>query len=305
MDIYQAAPGNMVDPRRVSLRIGDNESDIVSEFDESFMITGKIKKNILEVQNTCTIQIANLAPERRNKLLGALTSWSSRNRAQPFIPIDLRIGRASKPADFTTVFRGSIYESGMSDPPDVIVDLKCMTSLIDQNIASTNFLTKVLPKLSSHRALCQWAADLANIPLRYEVTISLPPTDARVAAGVIQKAYSISAVVGMLANFYRDKVAVFVEDGELVVVEWGKALRGELVRVDATKWLIGSPRITQWGVCFKTLADAPIRVAGGVDLFSELNPAVNQKWVVTGVEYDISSRDTNWYATWTASPSAS
>lgn len=304
MEIYNVSPNNRVDPRLVSLRIGDSISNIVSEFDESFMITGKIKKNVLEVQNTCVIQIANLTPERRNKLLGAFTSWSSRNRAQPFIPVDLRIGRASKPKDMITIFRGSIFETGMSDPPDLVVDMKCMTTLIDQNIASTNFLTKTLPRLSSHRELCQWAADLANMPLRYEVTAKLPPTEARVAAGVIQKAYSISAVVGMLANFYRDKVAVFVEDGELVVAEWGKALRGELVTVDASKWLIGSPRITQWGVTFKTLADAPIRVAGGVKLFSELNPAVNQDWVITGVEYDITSRDTNWYATWTASPSA-
>lgn len=299
---YEASKDNKVDPRKVSFRMGYENT--VYEFDESFQITCKIKKNVLEVQNTCTIQISNLTPTRRNLLLGYFTAWDSRNRAQPFIPVDLRIGRASKPDLLTTVFRGSVFETGMSDPPNIVVDMKCLTSLIDQNIASTNFLTKVLPKLSSHRELCQWAADLANIPLRYEVTTPLPPTDARVAAGVIQRAYSVSAVVGMLANFHKDKVAVFIEDGEMIVIEWGKALRGELVEVNAGKWLIGAPRVTQWGVTFRTLADAPIRLAGGVNLFSELNPAVNQKWIITGVEYDISSRDTNWYATWSASPSA-
>jgi len=176
--------------------------------------------------------------------------------------------------------------------------------LIDMNLASTDFITKTLAKITTHKELCIWAANLVNMPLRYEVSIALPAMSAGVFAGVIQRAYSLTAVVGLLANFQKDKVAVFVDDGELVVTEWGKALQGTTVDVNATTGLIGIPAITQWGVQFTTMADAPIRLAGGVNLFSELNPSVNQPWVITGVEYTVTSRDTAFYATWMGSPSA-
>lgn len=303
MNIYLPAPTNTVDQRKLSLRMGI-ENDLVREFDESFFITAKVSKNILEVQNSCTVTIANLNVITRSALLQHFTAWDARNKKQPFVPLDIRIGRASNPDKLVTIFRGAISESDMSMPPDMIITLKCMTSLIDMNIATTDFLTKTIPRLSSHRELCQWAADLVNMPLRYEVEIPLPVIPARITAGVIQKAYSLTAVVGMLANFHKDKVAVFVDDGELIVTEWGKALRGELVEVNATTGLIGMPKITTWGVSFQTLADMPIRLAGAVNLTSELNPTVNQKWIVTGVEYDVTSRDNNWYATWSASPSA-
>ncbi|MNE01929.1 hypothetical protein D3C80_943840 [compost metagenome] len=220
------------------------------------------------------------------------------------MPIDVRIGRASKPDQWTTVFIGAILETGLGNPPDLDLQLKCTTSLIDMNLASTDFITKTIAKVTSHRELCQWAADLVNMPLRYEVSAVLPAMSAGVFAGVIQRAYSLTAVVGLLANFQKDKVAVFVDDGELIVTEWGNALQGTTVDVNATTGLIGIPTVTQWGVQFTTLADTPIRLAGGVNLMSELNPSVNQPWVITGVDYSITSRDTAWYATWMGSPSA-
>lgn len=292
---------NVVDNRRLSLRIGAN--DLVDEFTEEFNITCKVKKNVLAVQNQCTVTIDNLTAERRNFLVGYFSEWDSRNYVQPFVPLDVRIGRASAPTELSTIFRGAIFETWQGNPPDITLGFKCITSLIDMNISSTGFVTRTLATLTTHRELCQWAADLVNMPLRYEVTIPLPAVSASAHATVIQKAYSLSAVVGLLANFHKDKVCVFVDDGVLVVTEWGRALQGEVVDVSVENWLIGVPSITQWGVQFTTLADAPIRLAGAVNLTSRLNPSVNQPWVITQVEYDISSRDTNWYATWTGSPS--
>lgn len=300
--MYVADLLNKVDQRRLSLRIGSDT--IVEEFTEEFYITCRTKKNVLSVQNQCTISIDNLTAERRNFLLGYFTQWESRNYSQPFIPVDIRIGRESNESQLTTVFRGAILETSLGNPPDITLGLKCITSLIDMNIASTDYVSRTLPKVSTHRELCQWAADLVNMPLRYEVSIPLPAVSASAHATVIQKAYSLTAVVGMLANFHKDKVCVFVDDGVLIVTEWGKALQGEVVEVSAANWLIGIPTVTQWGVQFTTLADAPIKLAGAVNLISELNPSVNQPWVMTQVEYDLTSRDTSWYATWSGSPSA-
>ncbi len=299
---YTANPLNAIDNRAMSLRIGSDTE--VYEFNESFNISASMRKTVVEVQNTASITISNLTPERRNFLVGYFSQWDARNRKQPFVPIDLRIGRQSKPDKLITLFRGAILETALGNPPDIDLRLKCTTSLIDMNLASTDFITKTLAKITTHKELCIWAANLVNMPLRYEVSIALPAMSAGVFAGVIQRAYSLTAVVGLLANFQKDKVAVFVDDGELVVTEWGKALQGTTVDVNATTGLIGIPAITQWGVQFTTMADAPIRLAGGVNLFSELNPSVNQPWVITGVEYTVTSRDTAFYATWMGSPSA-
>lgn len=293
---------NKVDNRKLSLRIGTD--NLVEDFDEGFHITVRTKKNVVTVQNQCTITIDNLTAERRNYLLGYFTQWASRNYAQPFVPVDIRIGRQSAPDSLITVFRGAVFETSLGAPPDLTLTLKCVTSLIDMNISSTGFVTKTLAKVSTHRELCEWAASLVNMPLRYEVTIPLPAVSASAHATVIQKAYSLTAVVGLLANFHKDKVCVFVDDDTLVVTEWGKALQGTRLVVSASNGLIGIPTVTQWGCQFNVLADTPIRLAGAVDLYSELNPAVNQPWIMTGVEYDISSRDNSWYATWTGSPSA-
>lgn len=299
---YKVDELNWVDQRKLSLRIGSNE--FVEEFDEGFQLTCRTKKNVLAVQNQCTITIANLTAERRNFLLGYFTQWENRNYSQPFVPIDLRIGRASNPRQLTTIFRGAVLETSIGSPPDITLNIKCQTSLIDMNISSTGFVTKTVARLSTHRQLCQWAADLVNMPLVYEVTIPLPTIPASTNAAIIQKAYSLTAVVGMLANFHKDKVCVFVDDGQLIVTEWGRALRGEILEVNASVGLIGIPMVTQWGVQFTTLADVPIRLASAVNLYSELNPAVNQNWIMTQVDYDLSSRDNNWYATWSGSPSA-
>lgn len=301
----RSAPRNKVDNRKLSLRIGDGDN--VVEFNEDFYITCRTQKTVLAVQNTCTITIDNLTAERRNYLVGYFTQWASRNYSQPFVPVDIRIGRQSAPDKLITVFRGAILETSLGNPPDISLTLNCVTSLIDMNISSTGFVVHALPKLSSFKAVCEWAANLVSMPLRYEVSATLPAVSARTSALIIQKAYSLSAVVGLLANLHKNTVCVFVDDDTLVVTEWGLALQGELVEVNANSTdgqLIGIPSITQWGVKFTTLADTNVRLAGAVNLTSTLNPTVNQQWVVTGVEYDITSRDTGWYATWTASPSA-
>lgn len=304
-DVVATAPtiiNNAVDNRRLSLRIGNG--DLVEEFTEEFYITCRTSKNVLAVQNQCTITIDNLTAERRNYLIGYFTQWASRNYGQPFVPLDIRIGRQSKPDALTTVFRGAILETSLGNPPDITLTLSCITSLIDMNISSTGYVSSTIPRLSSFKEVCQWAANLVNMPLRYEVDQALPAVAANTSALIIQKAYSLSAVVGLLANLHKTKICVFVDDDTLIVTEWGKALQGEIVEVNAATGLIGIPQITQWGVKFTTLADTPIRLAGAVDLFSAMNPAVNQNWIITGVEYDITSRDGSWYATWSASPSA-
>lgn len=305
-----ATPINAVDNRIVRIRLGQGTQsnpgemtgDNVTEFTETFEMSVRTHKDVLHVQNTCRVTIDNLTTARRNALTKYFTMWRARNFAQPFIPMDVRIGRKSTPDKLITVFRGSILQSNFGNPPDTTMDLECQTSLMEMNIASTNYISNVAPRLGTFKALCQWAADLVGYELRYEVSTNLPAIAPGTSALVVQKAYSLSAIVGMLANMHKTQICVFADDGVLVVCEWGVALQGEAVTVDATSGLIGIPAITQWGVRFTTLADTPIRVAGQVTLNSKMNPDVNQNWIVTGVDYDITSRGNSFYATWTASP---
>jgi hypothetical protein len=306
MDSFFVSPNNKADQRKMSLRIGLD--DDVKEFDVSYQMSCQVKKTVLSVQDTATITIDNLATNLRNELVGYFSMWAARNRSQPFVPVDVRIGRASWDDErWITPFRGAILETSMSNPPDISLSIKCATSLIDMNIASTGFVAPVLAKLATFQQLCQWAANLVNMPLRYEVKENLPAISPNVVAGVIQKAYSLTAVVGLLANFHKSKICVFVDNGVLVVTEWGRALLGDVVDVSSTSAdgrLIGIPSVTQWGVKFTTLADTTVQLAGAVNLYSELNPSVNQPWVITGVEYNVTSRENAWYATWTGSPSS-
>lgn len=283
-----------IDLRKLAVNLSINNVDVTT-YDERFNIKVRVQKNVLSIQNQCTIEITNINPDERAYLLGQMTSRSLRKNATPFVPVTIEIGRASDGETGNqprTVFVGAVVQAATTMPPDIGITLSCATSQNDK----TKLVAVNHPKGGSFKSLCAWAATQLGVELQYEAD--------DVSASAINLNYTVEGLIGLLAQQYSDRIVAYLDDKTLFVRNINKALNGAVVDVNESTGLIGIPAFNEWGVEFTTLADTQIRLGGGVNLASKRNPNVSGEYVVTAVDYELESRGNSWYANWRASPPA-
>jgi hypothetical protein len=61
--------------------------------------------------------------------------------------------------------------------------------------------------------------------------------------------------------------------------------------------MIGIPEVTEQGVKVKFLFDSVTKLGGAVRITSVLNPSANGYYVIFKLEFDLTSRDNNFYMT--------
>ena len=141
-DLYLPVEDNRIDSRTMTVDFGLQDGS-VRTYDESFDITVKVQKNVLTIQNSCTITIANMHPDDRAALLGGFNLWQGRKRIQPLIPVFVRIGRKSAKESPRQIFMGSVMSVTVSQPPELVVTLHCMTSQKDKTEEITGLMLNV------------------------------------------------------------------------------------------------------------------------------------------------------------------
>lgn len=301
-----------INQRKLQLKIGNLESDEVYTFNEDANISIRCKKTALSLQNVATITIDNIRQDLRNYLIGGFNEWDARNQKQPFVPVEFYIGRAratsygagSDGAHMRRIYVGSIHTTSMTQPPDVSVQMNCVSSLIDQNVAGTGFITQLIPRSGTFKDLFMLLGEMMNsVEPFYEATIN-PQVSASKFSQLLLQSYSLTGAVAFLAGLFPSEILIFIDDDKLYAVDKGAPLKGATVDITAESGMIGIPAITPWGVQFKTLADVPCRIGGAVNLISVMNPSVNGQYVITQAEYEVTSRETPFYTTWHASPPA-
>lgn len=226
----------------------------------------------------CTLKIANLAKELRD-YLATETSPFNKNKS-PKIMV-LEAGRVSY--GYSEIFRGNIQNVSISQPPDTWLEVRALTG----SEQATNILAKNAPaKLNLRKLAEQVAADIG-------ANLSFEADDKQIS----NYAFAGGAIKQIDALGETGNVDAYLDGNTLVVKERNVPLTGKVRILNKNTGLIGIPQITEFGVRATMLLDNQTTIGGALDITSDIYPAVNGKYAIYQLAFDIASRDTQFYYT--------
>ena len=289
-----------LDTRIIRVTLSMPGGDVI--IDQSLNVKVKVNKAALHIQNRASIDVVGLSKSLREQLLSQFTAWNKRlvdqgRASQKWINVKIQAGyKTSRGEQISTIFKGQVVlcEPTMP-PPNVGVRITCFTRQIDK----TAFVSEPAPHSTTFARYVEWAAGQMGFGANFvcetsynDVVISNP-------------ARSISVVSGLLIDIqsiHRPNVAAFVDDDVLIVKDRNKIINP--AEVADIKRFIGIPTWTEWGAEFRCMFDGYIKLAQAVEVTSELNPSLNGRYVVTMLEYELTSRDIPFYVKVNGSPPA-
>jgi predicted outer membrane repeat protein len=258
---------------KVSIAIGDQ----LLTFAEGFYITVKGSKYANPIQNEAEIVISNLNAQTRNFILTETSPYNANYKIPKVVTI--YAGRVS--TGYTQVYVGDVTQSTITQPPDIRLTIKCCTGqfLKSQLCATTGAAKQKLSAISS-----QVAAQL-GLKLNFQANDKLIGNYGFSGAQLkqIQKLGDAGAV-----SAYQD-------DNELVVKNLALPLPDSTTVVNLNTGMIGIPEITEQGIKVTFLYNNATKLGGAVQVTSQLNPAANGTYVIYKLEFDLTSRDNNFY----------
>lgn len=261
------------DPR--ILRIGI-EVDGQLRIYEGLWATATIQKFANPLQNEAEVKIANLSRDVRDYLL---TETSPFNQSKKPKRITIEAGRESTGA--ARLFVGDITECTPSQPPDITLTLKAKTKQADKGLV-------VAVALGAQEKLSVAARGVAS---SLGLSLVFEAADKNIAnysftGGALKQV----AKLGEAGN-----VNAYVDDDRLIVKDYNAPLKETTSVLSASSGLIGIPELTEQGVKVKYLLDPKAALGGELELETEIYKAVNGKYVIYKLSYELASRDTAWY----------
>lgn len=270
----------------------------------------KVHKAALAIQNRATIDIIGLTGSLRASLLSQFTAWNQRQVAtgqadQNYINVEVQAGYKSSQTSSiggvesqpSTIFVGQVVICDpTSPPPNVGIRLVCFSRQIDR----TSFITPSgAPYQTTFKGYVTWAAGQMGFGSNFVCDTSF---DDVIIYNPARSLFTVSALLIDIQNMYRPDVAAFVDDNLLIVKDRSKILNpSQIAKITE---FIGIPTWTEWGVEFVCLFDQSLKLAQGAALTSMMNPSLNNTYVIMELEYDLSSRDTQFYVKASGSPPA-
>lgn len=268
-----------LDPRLV--RVTFEDEGIIDVFTADMSITCKGARTGSWVQNTCDITIANIDKDTRDRLA---TKYMPENQlnvhkvTRGFVFID--VGRES--TGYHRLFEGDIYLIGITEPPDITLVVNVVSNYFSKSdLASKNFgLTNTLS------GIAQSVADDMGLQLDFLASSDL----------TIANQYYHGDVAGQLRIFdYIPFVDAFVDNGKLIIKDSGVAISDNVTLIDVDNEMIGIPAFSDVGLNVTFLIRPGIRVGSIVRIESKIYPATNGDYVIVNLEFDVASRDTQFY----------
>jgi hypothetical protein len=267
----------------------------------------RIYKASLEIQNRATIEVYGLSKTLREQLLSQFSMW---NRQQMlagnpnyniWAPVTIYAGWETQTAqgltsNVATVFVGQVaFVEIISGPPNVGIRLTCYSRQIDKSAAYST----PAPTTGTFAQFVQWGATQMGFGNSYTLDSKLSNRPANNLGGMI---YKISDILPTIQNAWFPNVAAFIDDNHLYVKDRNLIINPASIYTYSS--FIGIPSWTEWGIEFTTLFDPTIRLAGGVNVQSMLNPSLNGEYVVMELEYDLTSREEAFYGKVNCGPPA-
>lgn len=266
------------DPRILTVEIEFEDGSRVYSSPMNITISGS--KTIASAQNTCTIAISNMKKEERDYIMSNCNQ--SLAASYKIRRVRVMAGRESKGS--WKVFLGDIVGASVSQAPDVTITLRAQTNARDKTQwwAFSNTGPVTLERL---------VQDTASIlGLSYKI-------DSKVDKGKIIPRYTFNGVVTAMIVRISElaNVRCYVDDDTLVVTDWAAGLSNTIVEVNKDSGMIGIPEFTEYGIRVKTLADRNIVLGGAIRLNSFMVPVMNADYVITRLDYDLTSREQAFY----------
>lgn len=266
----------------------------------------KTSKNVLQIQNECQITILGLRPDIRQRLLTAFTAWNYRKAPTAhYATVEVFAGYVGDESgeQGSRVFVGDVAKCTISgELPNYEINITAYTRQRDRtnlapgSIPSRGTFKKIVEAVGKAAAMsvdCQTSFDAINID-NFGI-FQVNPTGEPYR-------FSVQAAIVGLSGLAPDSVAIWVDDDKIIARDMTAAIEGDVPKVSV---FVGQPPSwTEWGVTFSTLFTPRLRLGGACEIDDPVNPKINGQYVITRLEYDLSSRDRSFYVTVQATPPA-
>lgn len=233
-------------------------------------------------QNDCEVKITNLAKATRDYIITQASPFNKNRTRKRLI---LEAGRKSYGT--STLFVGDVCSAVATQPPDITLTLKCATG----EFSKGDVVQRSQPgQAALSQIAAQVAADLG-------LSLDFQCDDRRIAN------YSFTG--GALRQVDQlgtcGRVNAYVDDGALILKNYGAPLANSTRVLNAETGMIGIPEFTERGIKVKMLYDNTTKLGTGLDVRSVINPAANGLYAVYKLGFEVASRDTPFYLTAEAS----
>jgi len=273
--------------------------------DETLDLHVNIHKNCLAIGNTCAIEVYNLSQTLRQSLLSQFTLWNKREiqsgtgnaTAQPqFINVTIQAGyvKANGQNTQTTIYVGQVVScEPISGPPKIGVRIACNSQMIYKGMFKTN-----VPPQMTYKQYAEWV----GLQLQVDRTVCKTSYDDKIVVNPSMSTAVREYLLLDLQNAFRPAVAAYIDNNMLIVRD-----QGAILTTDApyeVNEFIGTPLWTEWGAKFQCLFDPEIQLSTPVVLNSKLNPSLAQTFIVTTLDYNLTSRQVPFYVAAEGNPTA-
>lgn len=271
--------------------------------DETSNIKIRIHKNPLFIQNKAQIEVSNLPQIIRQQLLSNFTAWQKNQRDRfglvaPYVDVQIAAGYVSTDGSDSTsvIYKGQVVQVDLvSGPPNITVRISCYTHQVDR----TKFISEPLPYQSTFKELVLFSGNVMGFDSAHVKCNTR--YDNNIVYNAARSMVTAAALLPYLQTYYPT-VAAFIDDDFLIVKNLDEAINeSDFVTLNE---FIGVPNWTEWGVEGTVYLDPAIRVAGAAKFESILNPSLNGQFVISELEYELTSRDTPFYVKVTGTPPA-
>lgn len=285
------------------LRVQIQLADRTITLDENLNLRVRIRKAALAIQSKATIDVGGLSQSLRQGLLTQFTAFRKRLKEQSgvnkddYLDVVIQAGyeEASGNKTLTPIFHGQItLVDPDSPPPDISVRITAFTNQVDR----TTYVSTQPPSPISFKAFCTWCAGQMNVTPNVSTSI-----DNKTLYNPAARTYIVAGLLPWIQAYDRQNIAAWIDDDTLYVRDIGDVVTENQVVSYGT--FVGSPMWTEWGIDFRIMFDARIKLASGCKVNSILNPTMSTSdLVVMQLEYDLSSRDDPFCVNVTTAPSA-
>jgi len=263
-----------LDPRLITVSVEIDGQ--LKKFDQNFALAAHGQKFANPLQNEATVKIANLTRADMDYLL---TETSPFNKKRSSKKVIIEAGRVS--TGTSKIYEGNISTCIPSEPPDVWLEFKCQTGqfLKGKLVASNQ------PSQSKLSAIAALIASQTGLNLNFQATDK----------NISNYAFNGGALKQVDKLGSLGAVSAYVDDGQLVVKDIHLPLKGQIRILNKDSGMIGIPAATEFGVKVKYLLDKQTVLGGALEIKSVMYPAMNGKYVIYKLGFEIASRDTPFY----------
>lgn len=265
---------NALDPRVVKVSIQVNGQTKIYSSPLAITVTGTKYGNAL--QNEAEIILENLDKDTQDYILTE-TSPYNLNRLPKTVTVEA--GRVSYGT--SVVYVGNVVTSKVTQPPDIGVILTCLTG----NFIKGNILSRAFPGQATLQQISAGVSQDLGTILNFQATNK----------NIANYNFSGAALkqVDLLGSF--GGINAFVDDNVLIVKNAFIPLTNTLRILNAETGMIGIPEFTEFGIKVKYLLDNRTTLGGQLQIVSKIYPAVNGRYVIYKLGFQIATRDTPFY----------